>query len=822
MIQKNTRSTWIALIVILITLFMAGWLMYQQGIQDDLDHVYVDSKNQLNFNSFLVKERLQKRNYQLAKNFIDHWGKNSPEIIEITLTTANGFNLAHYKSDQPVINEFKDTIEIPYSYTDLATLTVRKSIDNVYLRQKNFMYMYLAGYSLISLIMFLLVFINIQTQKQKNEIVRENIRRKKTEKLLKASEKDLAITLNSIGDAVVATDSNGAITRMNAVAEKLTGWQLEDALGKSVNNVFPIIDATTREPITNPIDNVIATGETVYLSNHTTLVAKDGTEFQIADSAAPIRNDENEILGMVLVFNDITEQYLLREAARKSKKDLQAIMDHSPAVIYVKDTAGKYSFINKKFEKLFLIKRDDIVGKSDFDIFPEDIANEMYRNDLKVLESGHTLESEEVAPHDDGNHTYVSVKFPLFNKGEDIYAVCGISTDITERKTHEEKLRRSQKLESIGQLSGGIAHDFNNQLGIVIGYLDFLDALFEEDEKPHKWVETATKATLRCIDLTRQLLAFSRHQPKETTTVNLNNIFNELKIMISRSVTPEVDVQYFLNDDLWLTDINTGEFQDTVLNLVLNAHYAMPKGGKLIIETANVSLDKEQNDFDLDADIGDYVLLVVSDTGSGMSKETQEQVFEPFYTTKPKGKGTGLGMSMVYGFIKRYKGHIKIYSELNVGTTFRLYLPRSVASAPESTPEPERKSIAPKGRESILIVDDEVDLLQLADQYLTELGYTTKKAINAMEAMKILKGNEKFDLLLSDVVMPGGMNGYELAEQATKLDPELKVLLTSGFTSRTLVQSDLARFSENLLSKPYRRTEIAERVRLVLDEKKFS
>lgn len=819
MIHKNTRITWIALIIILITLFVAGWLMYQRGIQDDLDHVYVDSKNQLNFNSLLVKERLQKRNYQLAKNFIGHWGKNSPEIIEITLTAANGFNLAHYRSDQSVINEFKDSVKIPYSYTDMATLTVRRSIDSVYLSQKNFMYMYLAGYSLISLIMLLLVFINIQTQKQKNEIVRENIKRKKTEKLLKASEKDLAITLNSIGDAVVATDSNGAITRMNAVAEKLTGWQLKDALGKPVNDVFPIIDATTREPITNPIDKVIATGETVYLSNHTTLIAKDGAEFQIADSAAPIRNDENEILGMVLVFNDITEQYLLREAARKSKKDLQAIMDHSPAVIYVKDTAGKYSFINQSFEKLFHIKREDIVGKSDFDIFPEDIANEMYRNDLKVLESGHTLESEEVTPHDDGNHTYVSVKFPLFNKGEDIYAVCGISTDITERKIHEEKLRRSQKLESIGQLSGGIAHDFNNQLGIVIGYLDFLDALFEEDEKPHKWVETATKATLRCIDLTRQLLAFSRHQPKETTTVDLNNVFNELKIMISRSVTPEVDVQYFLNEDLWLTEINTGEFQDTVLNLVLNAHDAMPKGGKLIIETANVCLDKEQDDFDLDADIGDYVLLVVSDTGSGMSKETQEQVFEPFYTTKPKGKGTGLGMSMVYGFIKRYKGHIKIYSELNVGTTFRLYLPRSAASSPESTPEPERKSIAPKGRESILIVDDEVDLLQLADQYLTELGYTTKKAINAMEAMKILKGNEKFDLLLSDVVMPGGMNGYELAEQATKLDPELKVLLTSGFTSRTLVQSDLSRFSDNLLSKPYRRTDIAERVRLVLDEK---
>ena len=816
MIEKNIRTIWTSLIAILIALFLSGWLIYQQGVQNELDHVYLDSRNQLNLNALLVKERLQKRDYQLAKNFIGHWGENSPNIIEITLTTANGFNLAHYINEHPVTNEFKDAVEISYSYSDLATLIVRRGTDHVYLNQKKLMYMYLAGYFLISFIMFLLVFINIKTQKQKNEIERENSRRKETEKLLKASEKDLAITLNSIGDAVVATDSDGAITRMNAVAEKLTGWKFEDAFGKSVNSVFPIIDATTREPITNPVEKVIATGETVYLSNHTTLIAKDGSEFQISDSAAPIRNDENEILGMVLVFNDITEQYLLREAAAKSKKDLQEIMDHAPAVIYVKDTSGKYSFINQKFEKLFHIKRKDIVGKTDFDIFPEDLADKMHINDLKVLESRHAIEVEEEAPHDDGNHTYISIKFPLFNKSEDIHSICGISTDVTVRKIHEEKLRRSQKLESIGQLSGGIAHDFNNQLGIVIGYLDFLDELFEEDEMPHEWVATASKATLHCIELTRQLLAFSRNQPNETSVVDLNNILNEQKIMISRSVTPEVDVQYLLTEDLWLTDINVGDFEDAVLNLIINAHDAMPKGGKLIIETSNVCLDKEQDDLD----VGDYVLLIISDTGTGMDKETQEQIFEPFFTTKPKDKGTGLGMSMVYGFTQRYKGHIKIYSELGVGTTFHLYLPRSAISPPKRERDIESKNIIPKGNESILIVDDEKALLQLADLYLTELGYITKKASNAEDAIKILKGNEKFNLLFSDVVMPGGMNGYELAEQATKLDPELKVLLTSGFTSQTSIEENLKHFSENLLSKPYRMSDIADRVRMVLDNKK--
>lgn len=262
---------------------------------------------------------------------------------------------------------------------------------------------------------------------------------------IKESEQDLAVTLNSIGDAVITTDVSGLVTRMNPVAEQLTGWSFEEAQSQSVKTIFPIINVSTGESIVNLIEKVITTGETIHFSNHTTLIAKDGTKYQITDSAAPIHNVDGDIQGMVLVFNDVTEQYQLREAANKSRRDLQAIMNNSPAVIYVKDTNGRFTFINQQFENLFQIQMEDIIGKTLHDVFPKNIADEMQRNDKAVLEAGHALESEEIAPHSDGSHTYTSIKFPLFNEDGNIYAVCGISTDITDKIKSEEALSKSLK-----------------------------------------------------------------------------------------------------------------------------------------------------------------------------------------------------------------------------------------------------------------------------------------------------------------------------------------------------------------------------------------
>jgi len=516
--------------------------------------------------------------------------------------------------------------------------------------------------------------------------------RLEAQKKLQERERGLAMTLDSIGDAVIVTDIDGNITRMNRIAVGLTGWPVTEARGRPLPMIFQIINEQTRKSMSDPVEEVLRTGKVVDLVNHTVLISKDGTEFLISDSAAPIIDENENILGVILVFRDVTQQYQTEDA-----------------------------------------------------------------------------------------------------------------------------LRRSQKMDAIGQLSGGIAHDFNNQLGIIIGYLDFLSKYVGNDEKPKKWVEISTSATLRCMDLTRQLLSFSRTKSNKKVVVDVNDKLKELETMFTRSVTPAVDVEYSLAKGIWLTEIDPGEFQDAILNLVINSRDAMPDGGKLLIETSNIYLDEDYVALNPDAQAGDYVQLLLSDNGSGMDKSTQEHVFEPFYTTKDKDKGTGLGMSMVYGFIKRFNGFIKIYSEVNVGTTLRLYLPRASAAEADNPNKQVKDKEIPVGNETVLIVDDEVDLLYLADKYLTEQGYRTYQAENAHQALEILAKHKDIDCLFTDVVMPGGMNGYELAQQATENNPAIKVLITSGFTSKTITQKGRILFSTQILSKPYRKADLAQHIRLTLD-----
>jgi len=628
----------------------------------------------------------------------------------------------------------------------------------------------------------------------------------------------LAQTLNSIGDAVIATDIDGNVTRMNPVAENLTGWSLQEAQGQSLKSIFPIIDASTREVIENPVDKVISTGETVYLSNHTRLISKDGSEFQIADSAAPIRDAEN-ILGMVLVFNDVTEQYQLRETAIKTKQRLTDAQRMTHLGNWEHDLPTHKLEWSEEIYRIFEIDANKFSGSY------EAFLNAIYAEDRERVKTAFAESVENRTPYKveyrlrmaDGRIKHVHERCETFydDKGKPILSV-GTTQDITERVTMEENLRRSQKMDAVGQLSGGIAHDFNNQLGVVIGYLDFLKEQFPLEAKPRKWVDTAIRATLRCTDLTRQLLSFSRRQATEKNLLNLNAMISEMDTMISRSITPEVEVQTLLADDLWRTETNAGEFQDALLNMILNARDAMPGGGKLIIETTNKHLDADFAALNPGLEAGDYIELILSDTGTGMDKATLDHIFEPYFTTKPDGKGTGLGMAMVYGFTKRYEGYIKIYSEPGVGTTMRLYLPRAVAESSTSEVNNQENAM-PTGHETILIVDDEVDLLELAEHYLSDLGYRTLTAENAAQALTIL-GDEPIDLLFSDVVMPGGMNGYELAQQATQQSPNLKVLITSGFTSKSITQNGLARFATNLLSKPYRKAGLAQSIRRVLDD----
>jgi len=397
----------------------------------------------------------------------------------------------------------------------------------------------------------------------------------------------------------------------------------------------------------------------------------------------------------------------------------------------------------------------------------------------------------------------------------DIFAVRAAGE--TARLVAEQALHRSHKMDAIGQLSRELAHDFNNQLGIIIGYLDFLKSHVENDEKPSKWVNTATKAALHCTDLTRQLLSFSRTSSNGKIVTDINTALTDLKPILESTVTPTIQIEYFLSHNLWLTEIDPIEFQEAILNIIINTRDAMPNGGKLLIETSNKFMGAESIEPDPLTNAGEYVQIMISDTGCGMDKDTLERIFEPFFSTKKKDKETGLGMSMVYGFAKRFGGFIKVYSEVNTGTTLRLYLPHSNTSNANMQTDSLTET-PPRGSERILIVDDELDLLHLANNFLTELGYKTYLAENAQQALDILEQHKNINLLFSDVVMPGGMNGYELAQQVTKKHPEIKVLLTSGLTSKAIVDDEQVRFSAQMLNKPYRKINLAKRIRLVLNK----
>lgn len=394
----------------------------------------------------------------------------------------------------------------------------------------------------------------------------------------------------------------------------------------------------------------------------------------------------------------------------------------------------------------------------------------------------------------------------------------GSINDLSESKTMEQQLRRSQKMDAIGQLTGGIAHDFNNLLGIIIGNLDLVQGKLDPEDKNFQRIERSIKAAERGANLTGRLLRFSRQSPEENETVNVNETLLELRELVQRSITSEVEIELLLDETISPARINKSDFEDALINLSINARDAMPNGGVLTIETKTSRVDQYSNPTVQQVPIGDYIEIAVSDNGSGMSKEVIDHIFEPFFTTKTEGKGTGLGMAMVYGFVKRSNGAISIYSELGVGTTIKLYLPLAGDDGLGSTRKDDgtRSRKIRGGNESILIVDDERELAEVAQTILTELGYSTVVAYDGSQALEKLSSGQHFDLLLTDVIMPG-TNGYELANRAAEMRPDLKILLTSGYTGNTSMKNLDTGKKYPLLRKPYSNRDVALQVRRILD-----
>jgi PAS domain S-box-containing protein len=542
----------------------------------------------------------------------------------------------------------------------------------------------------------------------------------------------------------------------------------------------------------------------------------------------------------------VIQRKRIEQALYNSEEKLQAILNNAKALISVKDVQGKYTFINKSYEKIFRTKKQEIEGKTDYDIFSKDIAQRVSENDHRVIDAKTSLEFEEIIPAWDGLHTYISVKFPLCDSQGLVNAVCSISTDITGRKQIEElkdQLYHAQRLESIGTLAGGIAHDFNNILAIILGYGNLLqkEIEIEKDNPSMVYVHKILASAERAAKLTKGLLTFSRKQQNNPKPANLNEIIGRIESLLVRIISEDIQLNTVFTDEDCIVMADSNQIEQVLMNLATNAKDAMPNGGFLTIKTEIVELDDGFIKFYGYGEIGKYVLVSVADTGVGMDRETKKRVFEPFFTTKEVGKGTGLGLSIVYGIVKQHRGYINVNSEVGKGTTFKIYIPVVESGVEKIKQEIQitgydkeaingedaiykfihNKNTIPSikgGRETILLAEDEEEVRKLTRIILEKAGYKVIEAINGEDAIhKFIHNTDMIHFLMLDVIMPvkDGKKVYDVIKQ---MRPDIKVLFISGYSEEFISRKEILKEGLYFITKPISPDELLGKVREVLDK----
>jgi two-component system, cell cycle sensor histidine kinase and response regulator CckA len=625
----------------------------------------------------------------------------------------------------------------------------------------------------------------------------------------------LATTLRSIGDAVIATDAQSRIHFVNPVAETLTGWTNATAEGRPLLEVFRIEDELSGQPAADPTVKVLADGVVVGLSNHTILVARDGRRIPIDDSAAPIHDEQGNITGVVLVFRDVTLRRRAQRQLEESESRYRLLFEANPQPMWVFDSASlAFLAINEAAIARYGYTREEFLSMTVRDIRPPEDVPAFVEH---VRESTRTPHTDGPWRHrrKDGSLLFVDITAHPIQFG-DAAACLVMANDVTERKRLEEDLRQSQKLEAVGQLAGGIAHDFNNLLTVIEGYAEMIRSDLAPEDSHRDSVNEILVAAQRAASLTRQLLAFSRRQILQPIRLNLNaNVINTER-MLSRLLGENIQIQTVLTPGLWDVFADPGQMDQIVLNLAVNSRDAMARGGTLTIETVNVA--HGGGDRSVPADLGDrdYVRLSVRDTGQGMDEETVRHIFEPFFTTKEVGRGTGLGLSTVYGIIKQSGGHIRVSSEPEKGSVFSIYLPPAEDVTPAATNTSPGSLPAQRGGETILVMEDDETVRHLVVSMLKSSGYRVIAPATAREALRICgEFSTPLDLLLTDMVLPE-TNGAEVAEKAVVSRPNLRVLFMSGYTEHPVLR--LPEFDRRapFIQKPFSKAALTAKVREVL------
>jgi len=633
-----------------------------------------------------------------------------------------------------------------------------------------------------------------------------------------------------VPDPMVLVNSQGIIVLVNEYTCRLFGYHQDQLKGQSVACLMPVNYMASHE---KHIESYFSSPTLRKIGLDRDLFARrsDGSEFPVELSVSPYRRGDSVLA--VVAIRDVSERVHIAEALRESQRQgviaeeraraardlvskneaLRAIFDASPHGIITTAQDGLVVRWNRAAERIYGYSASDAIGKMIGDLIQPDTPQDdsVMSFDAPGKANHRELRNFEARQRrKDGGIVDISLSSTAFNDAsEGSSGFLFLVDDISERKKIAQQLRQSQKMESVGQLTGGIAHDFNNLLSIIICNLELLQQRLPLGSEDRELSDMALNAGVHGADLVKQLLAFSRKQNLVPQRIMVNELVQSTINLLARSLSEDIEIILEMEPEVWAAVADPVQLETALVNLATNARDAMPNGGRLVIQTKNTLLDEFYVRQFADLSAGEYIMIAVTDSGKGMSKETAERAFDPFFTTKAQGEGTGLGLSMVFGFVKQSGGNVRIYSEPGHGTTVYLYLPRATAEQGNDVQKPKQiKAKLPR----ILVVEDNGELAKSAHRVLSNAGYEAKIATNAQDALDTLRTDPSFGVLFTDIILTRGINGIELANEASKLKPDIKILFSSGFSEVALVASGKEVVQDRFIAKPYRREDLITKI----------
>lgn len=630
--------------------------------------------------------------------------------------------------------------------------------------------------------------------------------RKMAEEELRETTEMLNSIIRASPDAIAVLDPEGAVRMWNPAAHKIFGWSAGEVLG----HPNPMVPKEKQEEFQALRRRVLA-GEIlagVELSRR----RKGGAEIEISLSAAPLKEADGDVWGILALMTDVTE----RKKTEAVQRRLATAVEQSVESVMITDPSGYIEYVNPSFERISGYEKEEVLGRKPKFLKSDEHDDAFYKELEAGVRSGKPWKGRIISKRKDGKlyHEDVTIS-PVRDSAGAVVSYVDVGHDVTEQVLLQKQLFQAQKMEAVGTLAGGIAHDFNNLLQIILGYSELVLLHTSEEDSRHQEVRAIRQAAARGADLVQQILTFSRKIDTKPRPMNLNRRIMEAHTLLARTLPKMIDIQLLLADDLKTINADPGQLEQVLLNLAVNAGYAMPQGGSITIKTENVVLDDDYTRTHFGVIPGEYALLTFSDTGHGMDKQVVEHIFEPFYTTKGAEEGTGLGLAMVFGIVKGHGGHVECYSEPGEGTTFRIYLPVIESVRMEDVEIPEAPLAC--GTETVLLVDDEELIVALGRRILSRGGYTVLTSTRAREALEIYRAKKgDIDLVIIDLIMPE-LGGKELFEELLKIDPEVKVVVASGYSADRLLKDTAGVGPAGFLGKPYRMRQMLQVVRDTLD-----